>query len=280
MQLRDTYLLYVLIIESNSIANRSPDDLTHLAMIESCLEAKGGVGQLYTAMHEHIIGDEDLVRISGDRLHRFHIKSMIDRGVETSIQPDLALYEMNKEAAQREGVGGSLVRRCPDSVRDGFKRFKYWQWMLTGGGQGDGEEFPPTFCLHNQLEIRTLAQFRCGGQWLACERQRRVGRTNIARSQRFCLCCEKREVEDELHVLVCSAYVALKSNFPSVFWSYEYANLVFAYEKGLDSVDECMRVFMSVRRVGFQGQLARFLIASKQIREQVLSGLVDSMGAV
>lgn len=65
-----------------------------------------------------------------------------------------------------------------------------------------------------------------------------------------------------------------------MFWSDEYANLVFAYEKGLDSVDECMRVFMSVRRVGFQGQLARFLIASKQIREQVLSGLVDSMGAV
>lgn len=262
----------------NSIAARSPEDLTHLAMIESCLHVPGGGGQLYTEMLNRVTEGEALARVSGDRLHSIHLKGLIDRGVDISTQPDTDLYMRNLEAAQSVGLGGSLVRRCPDSVRDGFKRFKYWQWMLAGGGQGEGEEFPPTFCLHNQHEIRTLAQFRCGVHWLACERQRRVGRSNVARSQRFCVCCPKKEVEDELHVLMCPAYSHLKPTFPAVFWSDEYATLAFAYEQGLDTVDDCMRVFMSVRRDGFQMHLARFLIASRQVREQLLSGLGDAVG--
>ena len=135
-----------------------------------------------------------------------------------------------------EGVDvGSWVRACPDEAREGFKAFKYSRWFQQDmGGQ---------LALHSRHEagnIRVLAQFRCGSHTLDCELARAEG----LRSMRTCRFCASGDVEDELHVMMCTAWQPQRDRFPLLFSGRAYLDTVQAMEVGGD-VDTAFWRFMN-----------------------------------
>ena len=79
-----------------------------------------------------------------------------------------------------DGKHGSLVRECPDSIRIGFKAFKYTRWFHC---DVKGES-PTISFVQDVFDIRILARFRCGMSWLATEKNRHKG---LGRKDRVCL---------------------------------------------------------------------------------------------
>jgi hypothetical protein len=126
---------------------------------------------------------------------------------------------------------GSQVRACPDTVREGFKMFKYRKWMLSKVKNLHS----PIWFFNEPSNIRVLAQFRCISHKLECETRRSRG----GRSSRLCQFCEKGEVEDELHVLFCEAWAVFRLRFPAFFTSAEFLELCDAVHHNKD-VDCCL----------------------------------------
>ena len=121
-----------------------------------------------------------------------------------------------------DGKHGSLVRECPDSIRIGFKAFKYTRWFRC-----DVKDEPPTISFVQDVsDIRILARFRCGMSWLATEKNRHKG---LGRNDRVCACCSAKEREDELHIFFCDAYAGLRAQFSEVFEDELYKRLHDAY---------------------------------------------------
>lgn len=155
---------------------------------------------------------------------------------------------------------GSLVRACPDDARDGFKSLKYARWFQPA------RDMPA--CIHTLPEagnIRVLSQFRCGAHHLHCEAARHLG----PRSVRVCSFCSLQEVEDELHVLYCPAWVDLRASFPELFQCDMFVDLSTALERG-DDVDSAAWSFFNCLDPCLLDQFAGFLkklFAARQVAQ-------------
>ena len=101
------------------------------------------------------------------------------------------------EATFHPKMKGSRVHYCPTNVREGFKAFNHALWFKQPEGQA-----PVIWQLPKPGNVRTLGRFRLGAHHHACE----VGRGLGLRDDRGCLFCGDLQVEDEVHVLVCSAW--------------------------------------------------------------------------
>jgi len=70
------------------------------------------------------------------------------------------------------------------------------------------------FNLNRYEQISDIARFRMGSHWLNVE----MGRFNgIPRSKRLCSCCDRSEVEDEMHLLICPMYDHIRNNLDVSF---------------------------------------------------------------
>lgn len=99
------------------------------------------------------------------------------------------------------------LRSVDDKDRGAFKLATYRHYVCTEM-LGKGEGFTPH--VHLPAQIKILASFRLGSHDLNIERQRHAG---VVRSRRWCTCCALRVREDELHILECPAYSALRSQY-------------------------------------------------------------------
>jgi hypothetical protein len=95
-------------------------------------------------------------------------------------------------------------RHVANDKRDGFKSIIYKLWM-----HNEDHDRSKSYInlLHSKPHITTLARFRLRSHNLNAENMRKLGRTNIARSDRVCRCCVQGSMEDELHfMLECPLY--------------------------------------------------------------------------
>jgi hypothetical protein len=70
------------------------------------------------------------------------------------------------------------------------------------------------FNLNRYEQISDIARFRMGSHRLNVE----MGRFNgIPRSKRLCSCCDRSEVEDEMHLLICPKYDHIRNNLDLSF---------------------------------------------------------------
>lgn len=158
-------------------------------------------------------------------------------------------------------VRGSKVRKCPDHVRRGFKAFKYASWFQNDTGT------PIMFKLQDAYDIRIMARFRCGMHWLATEKDRSKA---LGRSLRICKCCDCNDREDELHVILCSAYEDLRNMFPHVFATDTFKNLKEMVSNGDGVSDEDVKDFMNQNDELFVKDLVGFLRRSICVRDRMM----------
>ena len=121
--------------------------------------------------------------------------------------------------------------------------------------------------LHNSHHIRNIAGFRLGSSWLNAECKRKE---EPRRSRRHYHMCSLNEIEDELHILMCSAYCDLRSRFPNIFQHPIYMELRSLYENGNMSLelDHVMKQFMNIPHKDFWSNLAHYLICTRSLRSQ------------
>ena len=150
-------------------------------------------------------------------------------------------------------MGGSRVRACPDDISEGFKAFKYALWFY--------DESKPAVLYHlpEAGNIRTLAKFRLGAHRLDGEVCRlNADGTNQGRSTRVCRFCDSGVVEDELHVLVCTAWQGYRDLFPSFFRGEEFLSLLAVVEAG-QNVDSCMKRAVNPKKPDLTNMLIGYL---------------------
>ena len=161
-----------------------------------------------------------------------------------------------------ETSSGSLVRACPNNVRDGFKSYKYNKWF-----EHDENDAPIMSLVPDVGDIRTLARFRCGMHWLATEKGRSA---ELGRSDRLCMCCAANEREDELHLLFCDAYSHIRSQFPTVFYCDSYHTLRHAYNNNDHDLDERMSTFLNKSNYAYINDFVGFLRKSIKVRDAIV----------
>jgi hypothetical protein len=162
------------------------------------------------------------------------------------------------------GVKGSKVRGCPDSIRNGFKLFKYVSWFKNE------TEIPTIFSLQDAYDIRMFAKFRCGMHWLATEKDRRgVGGKVLDRSSRVCRICGGNDREDEVHIFMCGGYKLLHQQFTHIFETDQYRNLKTAYDNN-ELTDDIIKNFMNQNDRMFVVECAGFLRKSFAMRKRIL----------
>ncbi len=162
--------------------------------------------------------------------------------LESAMQPCM-------QATFQPEMLGDRVQGCPQEVRDGYKAFKYALWF-----QQPASQTPVLWHLPEPGNIRILAQFRLSAHHLAVE----AGREGGLRDTRVCCFCQDRPVEDECHVLLCSAWQVHRDRFPAFFQSPAYRKLVTAVRDGFE-VDCCFKEVVNPPNSALTDCLAGYL---------------------
>jgi hypothetical protein len=95
------------------------------------------------------------------------------------------------------------VRDVSDRQRDGFKLFVYNRWFAQDEWHCENSF---TLDLFDQKQIKAVAPFIMGAQWLHTECMNR----SVPRSNRICRFCVHRVREDEMHVNECPCYADIR----------------------------------------------------------------------
>jgi len=161
------------------------------------------------------------------------------------------------------------VREIPDNVRDGFKHMKYDRWFRKNPMLETELKYRNSCCLNalfSSSHVRVVSNFRLGMGSLNCETLRS---SHPARSTRHCVKCDLHDIEDEVHVLVCPAYRAVRDQFPKVFQTTEYVKLVACFDSGCRGLelDKCMSDLMNVQSNPFWQCFAQYLVIVKSLRQ-------------
>jgi len=118
------------------------------------------------------------------------------------------------------------------------------------------------------MPLACMALYVC--HWLNVE----MGRFNgIPRSKRLCSCCDRSEVEDEMHLLICPMYDHIRNNLDVSFKQLlclqphgrELDMLMYSYMNFGPLHDETLSAY------SFWHKLASYLTQSKYCRNDVLS---------
>jgi hypothetical protein len=138
------------------------------------------------------------------------------------------------------------VRAAPASFSKGFKQFTYKTWFAV---EDWVRKETWMHCLHTPERIKAMAQFRLGSHWLAIQQARLQG---VPRHQRCCTCCVGM-VEDELHLLECPLYAALRTRFAIPTWDESMTDI---------GINNC---FTKQNETDWN-RLAEFLVQCKRLR--------------
>jgi hypothetical protein len=213
-------------------------------------------------MLQKIMDGTEVSLLDDDRVQTVNYRQIMI-GFKTMLEKfEMRTYAMCENATER--LSGSLVRACPNDVRNGFKSFKYRKWFQ----RSEDDLLPITSYLQDVDDIRVMARFRCGMHWLATEKQRS---NEAGRSGRICGCCNRNEREDELHVLFCDAYTHIRQHFHNVFTSESYKKLHDAYMNNNNMIDVHMNEFMNQDDVRFVTNFAGYLRRSIKVRDDLLA---------
>lgn len=170
-------------------------------------------------------------------------------------------------AARSRNITGCVVRDCPDEQRDGFKIMRYREWFAMDPprrGRANGVNDRSFCCMtHKASHVRAIAQFRLGVHWLKVEKDRSRG---LPRSYRHCDKCGSNEVEDELHLMTCTAYEGMRHRFPMLFDNAAYQSLCDAISEHSTDIDSLFKGYINGQGIDFWHQLGDFLIVSQKFR--------------
>ena len=240
----------------NKVSKLEGNHLIAQAMRENMTYTDNGWYRSFKSMLQKLCGHNVQLDFAGGLggVDKGYVLSCTDTRI---LESDNHKYE--HILAEVRNAEGSKVRACPNNVRDGFKAFKYKAWF-----QSD-ENMPIMSHVQDIADIRTLARFRCGTHWLATE----VKRSNTARSDRVCPCCDSGEREDELHIFFCDAYNSIKASFPSLFNSESFLQLSNAYMNMSTDLDICMNKFMNKDDKAHVNDLVGFLRRSIKVRKDL-----------
>jgi hypothetical protein len=180
---------------------------------------------------------------------------------------DSCIQTLPTNVAANEGAL-SVVHSLPDNYRTGFRLFTYFSWFAT-----DYDNKHDTFWYHlNRFDqIQAVAQFRMGVHWLGIETGRHV---HTIRSNRICLCCALHVREDEVHLLLCPLYEAVRTKYQCLFHINNVdilsdLNAAGVYDSAMLSIMNPTDVARDVRR--HWHDLANFLLECKNVRQMHLS---------
>jgi hypothetical protein len=158
-----------------AVTNIDPDaaNLVHSLYV---LPASSLQAQLSTKYYEHSWGDF----------------AHFDAGLADPLR-DITDSNGFKEATYRHWfchsyVGANEPARCPVEQREGF-----------------------AYHVNHPQQIRTLSTIRMSAHKLNIETMRHFGPQHRARADRLCTCCTANVIEDEMHVLECPEYEALRN---------------------------------------------------------------------
>ena len=107
----------------------------------------------------------------------------------------------------------TAVRAIPDDESAGFTLATYLNRFYCAPGKGESY----VYHVHRPQRVEALARMRLGSHGLNIDAGRRLGGVRVPRVQRLCPCCVMCEVEDELHVVQCPAYVDIRQRFADLF---------------------------------------------------------------
>ena len=107
----------------------------------------------------------------------------------------------------------TAVRAIPDDESAGFTLASYLNRFYCAPGKGESY----VYHVHRPQRVEALARMRLGSHGLNIDAGRRLGGVRVPRAQRLCQCCVMREVEDELHIVQCPAYVDIRQRFAELF---------------------------------------------------------------
>jgi Reverse transcriptase (RNA-dependent DNA polymerase) len=194
----------------NSMVVRRANDLVRCALVDSLALAAAGNTACWGAEFLKAVGGVD--------------PECADRVRCVSAVPTNAVLDMLDTRWRERSWGAQLVHRSDTALRDiedsqGFKAATYRHWFCHDRVGADEPARCPVdkregFAYHvnHPQQIRTLATFRMSAHHLNIERLRHKVPA-VPRSRRFCSCCNAQAVEDEMHVLECPRYGALRDMF-------------------------------------------------------------------
>jgi len=247
----------------NRVCSNKSNPILVKMMQENLHSVTNGWTRQFQNMLRKTMDGADVTLHDNDGLRTINTKQVITGLVSMFEKFENRTCALCENATQR--LNGSLVRACPNDVRNGFKIFKYKRWF-----QKKEEESPSVISyLQDVNDIRVMARFRCGMHWLATEKQRSK---DVGRSDRVCVCCSRNEREDELHLLFCDAYEQIRQLFPNVFTSMSYGRLHDAYLNNSHEVDDHMNAFMNQDDQDFVISLVAYLRKSIKARDDLLNG--------
>ena len=242
----------------NKVCKRGMDCIIKKAMVESCSLVRCGWAWKFQNTLSRVVDVQVNYHLDSPLTH-IDMKHVRQRLLARRDGDERSTYETIDIATH--GCSGSAVRQCPNNISKGFKTFKYYKWFYD-------EDTKVIALLQDAFDIRILAKFRCGMHWLATEKDRSAG---FGRSDRLCKCCTKQEREDELHIMFCEAYAALRNEFPHVFQSELFCRLKHAYDNNENDLDLHMNRFMNQNDSLFTNEFVGYLRRSITIRERLLT---------
>ena len=262
----------------NKIVKRGPGDLMYVAARESIgLEHTTSWSHKMSAMVERMTGVAHALWDDVYILKAVDVPGLIGQAKARMQENDQQVYDSVAREAEVGHNEGSIVHACPDSVREGFKWFKYRAWCdpQSNGDAAQPIATLPLMFLQNVSDVRVMAKFRCGMHWLATEKNRHEG----GRSTRLCPCCDWRVREDEVHVFLCPLYHSSRCRYPTVFESQSFRCFRASVRRNTQDFDTSFRSFINTPVAQFQQQLAAYLSIVKQVRANHLAAerLMDDL---
>jgi hypothetical protein len=199
----------------NKIMARCDDDLVKISMCEnvhlSLAHSKSDMWSSQLNLILSRVGSDTLFSERGDPNQRLDVEGILDCAKSLWSMDIAKSLPSDGECLLQQAVVGSAIRSRGDDERQGFKLLKYKMWFLD-----ESCELRNTFWfnLNRYEQISDIARFRMGSHWLNVE----MGRFNgIPRSKRLCSCCDRSEVEDEMHLLICPMYDHIRNNLDVSF---------------------------------------------------------------
>ena len=251
----------------NKLAAMGEHCAMYRMVVEGMAYAHSWARQIASAMQSFGYNVCDMFDAQSQNLRQIDVEHAVgqalDRWSHTAWMPYRNALRIATEIHQQNPQGG-VVRSVPDDIREGFKVLKSLLWFSKHDACPQRpHDTLSHWCtmVHKWTHVRVIAKFRLGMHWLRTETEH-----NIPRSTRICTICHLSDREDELHVLVCPAYMHLHHKFPLVFGDQIYRDLARAYSQRSSHIDGLMIEIMNQSGHAYWAQLADFLIQAQFVR--------------
>jgi sorting nexin-29 len=185
----------------NTVVKRPQGDLVRMALVHSLSVAGNSWGQAFHNMVRCV--DE----VSSDL-----VRNVVPINAAAWAQSLHDKWQKEVWGAWADpGHQAPPVRDTPQDQSRGFKNTVYCLWVNDLSSK-KGQQW--VYHLNRQQQVLALAAFRMSYHKLNIEVQRR---SQVARHDRLCTCCQMGMIEDEYHMMhECPAYATIRSRFTDV----------------------------------------------------------------